>query len=122
MPGKFLLWFSCASCLIVLSASNAAAQGDTIKQEKKKLFPRIVERVTNAITISKKDSALSDTTLNTQSETPFKSFEGKVIRFITTQELGFEITFLDTSKRINYFGTRLLNSLHAGLRKKRTEK
>lgn len=58
------------------------------------------------------DSAALATALNTKSETPFKPFEGKIIRHIIVKGYGFEQTFTDTSKRLQYFGTKLLNNLH----------
>jgi hypothetical protein len=45
-------------------------------------------------------------------QTPFLPYQGKIIRHITFKEFGFEQPFSDTSKRINYFGTKLLNKLH----------
>ena len=50
--------------------------------------------------------------LTTKSETAFKPFEGKIIRHIIINQYKFEKTFTDTSNSINYFGTRILNSLH----------
>ncbi len=50
--------------------------------------------------------------LNTKSESPFKPYEGKIIRHIYLRGYGFEQTFTDTSKRLEYFGTHLLNHLH----------
>ena len=50
--------------------------------------------------------------LNTKSESPFKPYEGKIIRNIYIRGYGFEQTFTDTSKRLQYFGTNLLNHLH----------
>ncbi|MEP6465244.1 MAG: hypothetical protein ABJB05_03015 [Parafilimonas sp.] len=50
--------------------------------------------------------------LTTKSETAFKPYEGKIIRHIIINQYKFEKTFSDTSKSINYFGTRILNSLH----------
>src|SRR5580700_7570830 len=38
--------------------------------------------------------------------------EGKIIRRIYLRGYGFEQTFIDTSKRLEYFGTNLLNHLH----------
>ncbi len=44
---------------------------------------------------------------------PFKPSEGKIIRHIFIRGYGFEQTFCpDTSKRLEYFGTQLLNHLH----------
>jgi len=58
------------------------------------------------------DSMTNTAALNTKSESPFQPFEGKVIRHIYIRGYGFEQTFTDTSRRLQYFGTRLLNQLH----------
>src|SRR5580704_17209657 len=50
--------------------------------------------------------------LNTKSEKPFTPYEGKIIRHIFIRGYGFEQTFTDTARRLEYFGTRLLNHLH----------
>jgi hypothetical protein len=50
--------------------------------------------------------------LTTRSELAFKPYEGKIIRHIIINQYKFERTFADTANRINYFGTRILNSLH----------
>lgn len=39
-------------------------------------------------------------------------YEGKVIRHIIVKAYGFEQTFTDTSKRLQYFGTKILNQAH----------
>lgn len=66
----------------------------------------------NAITKGHVDSATLATTINTKSESPFLPYEGKVIRHIIIKGYGFEQTFTDTSKRLQYFGTKVLNQLH----------
>src|SRR5690606_38197302 len=48
---------------------------------------------------------------NGRSETSFQKYEGKIIRNISTRQLGFEQEVTDTSKII-VFGTRLMNRLH----------
>jgi hypothetical protein len=58
------------------------------------------------------DTALVVNGINTKSEIPFKPYEGKIIRHIRIKGYGFEQTFTDTSKRLQYFGTKLLNNLH----------
>jgi hypothetical protein len=50
--------------------------------------------------------------LTTKSEAAFKAYEGKIIRNIVVNRFTFEKSFTDTSKTINYFGTKVLNSLH----------
>ena len=69
----------------------------------------------NTITKGKPDSVIDINSLeplNTKSESPFRPYEGKVIRHIYIRGYGFEQTFPDTSRRLEYFGTQLLNSLH----------
>lgn len=69
----------------------------------------------NAITKGRPDSIVNINTnapLNTKSESPFKPFEGKIIRHIYIRGYGFEQTFTDTARRLQYFGTNLLNHLH----------
>lgn len=82
------------------------------RRKKNQFLHNIFKKIKSSITVSKPDSAIKATVLNTKSVIPFSEFEGKVIRNITTEELGFEKVFTDTSKRINYYGTRLLNALH----------
>jgi hypothetical protein len=69
----------------------------------------------NVITKGRPDSVVNINTLapiNTKSESPFKPYEGRIIRNIYLRGYGFEQTFTDTSKRLEYFGTNLLNHLH----------
>jgi len=66
----------------------------------------------NSITKGRPDSLTNTAVLNTKSESPFQPYEGKVIRHIFIRGYGFEQTFTDTSRRLQYFGTRLLNQLH----------
>ncbi|HTI90865.1 MAG TPA: hypothetical protein VL727_09760 [Puia sp.] len=66
----------------------------------------------NSITKGRPDSIAIAAALNTKSESPFKPYEGKVIRHIFIRGYGFEQTFTDTSRRLQYFGTKVLNQLH----------
>jgi len=69
----------------------------------------------NAIVKGKPDTAKDFNTLeplNTKSETPFHPYDGKIIRHIYIRGYGFEQTFPDTSRRLEYFGTQILNDLH----------
>lgn len=68
--------------------------------------------VQNAITHGHVDTEYLATAINTKSESPFQAYEGKVIRRIIIKGYGFEQTFSDTSKRLQYFGTKMLNKLH----------
>ncbi|MBS1948599.1 MAG: hypothetical protein JST47_12610 [Bacteroidetes bacterium] len=47
-----------------------------------------------------------------KSEQEFLPYQGKGIRYIFVRRFGFEKIFSDTSKKIEYFGTYLLNHLH----------
>lgn len=66
----------------------------------------------NSITHGRPDSLAIAAALNTKSESPFKPYEGKIIRHIFIRGYGFEQTFTDTSRRLQYFGTKVLNQLH----------
>ncbi len=75
----------------------------------------IYKLAVNAVTRGKKDSMPADV-LEHKSEDPFLPYDGKGIRRVTILRFGFEKTFEDTSKGINYFGTRILNHLHRNTR------
>ncbi len=47
-----------------------------------------------------------------KSEQQFLAYQGKGIRKIIIRKFGFEKMFADTSKKITYFGTNILNHLH----------
>ena len=66
----------------------------------------------NSITRGPVDSANMAVNLHTKSESVFKPFEGRVIRHIYIESYGFDQVFTDTSKRLEYFGTKVLNDMH----------
>lgn len=110
MKKKFFhIIFSCFCFLIFLQPVHG--QEGHLKK-KNHFFNNIFKKIKSSITVSQPDSTIKATILNTKSVIPFSEYEGKVIRNITTQELGFEKVFTDTSKPINYYGTRILNALH----------
>jgi len=47
-----------------------------------------------------------------KSSDQFMPYQGKGIRHIYVTKFGFDKLFTDTSKRLNYFGTNILNHLH----------
>ncbi len=97
----------------LLIYNTASSQDSTEEQSRSKIFfHNIFKQVKDAVTVAKKDSSASATVLNTKGETYFNSYHGKVIRHIITKELGFEKTFTDTSSKIKYFGSKVLNALH----------
>ncbi|HTN45436.1 MAG TPA: hypothetical protein VL098_03755 [Flavipsychrobacter sp.] len=84
--------------------------------ERYKFFHGIFEDAKNSIRKDQFDTTNNRVVLLTQSEESFKRYEGKIIRHIMVKRYDFERTFSDTSKRIQYFGTRILNSLHTNTR------
>jgi hypothetical protein len=69
----------------------------------------------NAITKGRPDSVTNINLMapiNTKAESPYKAYEGKIIRHIYIRGYGFEQTFTDTAKRLQYMGTKVLNKLH----------
>lgn len=51
-----------------------------------------------------------------KSEKALEPYEGKVIRTIYVESMGFEQVFTDSNSRIKYWGTRLLNQVHTDTR------
>ncbi|MGI8637562.1 MAG: hypothetical protein ACR2KZ_19365, partial [Segetibacter sp.] len=80
--------------------------------KKSRFFNNIFNKVKNSITVSPPDSSVKATVLNTKSVVPFIEHQGKLIRSIITQEMGFEKVFTDTSQMLTYYGTKILNALH----------
>src|SRR6185295_273251 len=73
----------------------------------------------DAMRLLKKSSSNNEgqeDTLATKSEQAFLPYEGKIIRYIIINQFGFEKTFSDTAKSIDYFGTKILNKLHRDTR------
>lgn len=50
--------------------------------------------------------------LNERIATYFMPYEGKIIRNIIYRQFDFNIDFSDTTRRIDYFGTKILSALH----------
>lgn len=113
-----LLYIICTGCFILLSFNASSQVRDTTKAapKRQRFLHNIFQQAKNAVTVSKKGSADTSTVINTKSEIPFRQYHGKIIRHIYTREFGFEKTFTDTTKRIAYFGTRILNALHTDTR------
>jgi hypothetical protein len=120
----FTLFSFCSFSQSIDSSSRVKQAGDTSDHPTKHAmdsgkhrFSRlqnnnIFQFFRNAITRGHPDSAAQAVALNLKSEKPFKPYEGKGIRHISVKAYGFEQTFTDTSKRLQYFGTKVLNKLH----------
>ncbi len=81
-----------------------------------RLINNVFNDALSSLRASPTDSSNNIRVLLEKSEERFKRFEGLVIRYIYIERFGFERTFVDTSNRITYFGTRLLNALHTDTR------
>ena len=91
-------------------ATAQVTNADTTKTRTK--AGNIFKFAMNSVSRSPADTAI----ISTKSENPFLPFKGKMIRHIIIKEFGFEQSFTDTTKRSNYFGTKLLNKLHRNSR------
>ena len=106
-----VLLMTCPFCALFAQQQDTA--GNKISRS---FINNIFQQVRHAVTVSKKDSINKSTVLNTKSESPFLPYQGSIIRHITTNELGFNKTLKDTSNRIRYAGTRIINKLHRNTR------
>jgi hypothetical protein len=109
---RILAVFACSCCYLysVAQVKDSSSRFHGLKNN------NIFQFFRNAITKGHPDSTAPipymSTALNTKSESPFKPYEGKIIRHIYFRGYGFEQTFTDTSKRLEYKGTQVLNHLH----------
>jgi hypothetical protein len=100
--------------IFLLPCSLYAQKNENDSTEKKN--SNILRLAIKAVTRSPSDSARESTILIAKSELQFLPYKGKIIRHIYIQTYGFERNFADTSKPIDYYGTRLLNRLHRDTR------
>lgn len=85
-------------------------------QSRSKFLNNIFQDAVNAIRRDPFDTLNESQILIEKSEERFKKYEGRFIRYIYVQRFGFERSFTDTSSRIVYIGTKILNSLHTDTR------
>lgn len=88
--------------------ASAKLTSDTVGQKAHVKRSNIFKFAMNAVTRSRADTAI----ISTKAEEPFLPYKGKIIRHITVREFGFDQSFTDTTKKSNYFGTKLLNRFH----------
>lgn len=103
--------YSLAFLLLVMPLVSQAQQND--KNDRKPIKDtKLSRKIIGSITTREKD-----TTVNQRSEQAFIRYEGKIIRKIIIQKIGFERSIYDTTKRkIVNDATRLANSLHTNTR------
>src|SRR3569833_4182956 len=102
-------WFIRILVMCCVLHFNATAQKPVNANKKPRTKAgNIFKFAMNAVSRSRADTGL----ISTKAETAFLPYKDKIIRHITVKQFGFEQTFTDTAKKINYFGTNLLNHLH----------
>ncbi len=99
--------------LISICASAQEKLEDTIHAPKKN---NIFHYAMRFLKRNSADTITAEGLLTAKSEDAFLPYEGKVISHIIINRYSFERSFIDTAKKINYFGTRILNSLHTDTR------
>ncbi len=110
---KYILKLLTVTCLLFICFNTSAQLKDTLNEAKRNNIFHY------ALRFLKRNSADTNTQqglLTTKSEEAFTPYNGKIIRHILINRYGFEKTFTDTAKVINYSGTRLLNKLHKNTR------
>lgn len=111
--GKNIVRFCIIFCLALLHCYSVYSQDSDANRnglpKKPKAFLQFIRK---AITRKSVDSTIQPGILISKNDVPFLSYEGKGIRHILIREFGFEKTFVDTAKEINYFGKDLVKRLH----------
>ncbi len=103
--------------LALLSSGNVYSQeSDSTENGLSKKHKAFLQFLLNSITRSGIDSSMQPGVLISKNEITFLPYEGKVIRHILVKEFGFEKTFTDTTKEINYFGKDFVKHLHRNTR------
>ncbi len=99
---KFFLLTLCFAIFI----DNASAQSDTTKT-------LLNNKLTQKAISSVKRKPKPEGVVTAKSEDPFLPFEGKIIRNIIINKVGFEKSIYDSSKNFRSAATQIANSLHA---------
>lgn len=87
--------------------SYAQQQSDTLK--KRSLLGKIFYGIKTSFGRDTTGRRESVTVMNTRS---LMRYDGKIIRSISTNQLGFEKSISDSANNFVYFGTRVLNAVH----------
>jgi len=111
MPTVKYLLYGISVPLLLMCMHGNAQQKDTSQQAGRKKNFNIFGFALNAFKRTP-DTVNQQVSINNKSESPYLPYKGKGIRRITIREYGFDQNFTDTSQKSNYFGTKILNSLH----------
>lgn len=101
------LFFSIAC----LSVSVATAQEKKDSVQKKSPTKKVFKQGLKLISTTPKDPVKND-----KSENPYQPYSGKIIRYITTQHVGFEKSIYDSTKRTKKIVADVSNFLHVNTR------
>ncbi|NOS91431.1 MAG: hypothetical protein HOP30_05885 [Cyclobacteriaceae bacterium] len=104
LPVTVLILFS-------LVDESAVAQSKDSVKEKRNSITRAYKQGMRLITTTP-----TDTILNAKNSDPFLPYEGKIIRFIYFQQIGFEKSIYDSTRRINSAISEFANDLHSPTR------
>jgi hypothetical protein len=103
--------------LVLLPACSIYAQErDSTGNNLAPKHKTFLQFVLKPITRSSVDSSLSPDVLISKNDAPFLRYKGKGIRRILVSEFGFDRTFADTAKEINFFGRNFIKHLHRNTR------
>ncbi|MGZ5134285.1 MAG: hypothetical protein ACXWCG_04015, partial [Flavitalea sp.] len=91
-------------------------EGDSARNASPSKNKNFLQFIGNAITRKSVDSTTPPDILISRNDTPFLSYEGKGIRHIIVREFGFDKTFADSAKNIDYFGKNFIKKLHRNTR------
>jgi hypothetical protein len=88
---------------------------DSVKISNRKFINNLFLQARSNI-IRNKDTGTVDIFINGKSEDPYLPYEGRIIRHIQIEALGFDRTFTDTATRYQTVANRIGNSLHTNTR------
>jgi hypothetical protein len=110
--GNNITCLGIAFCLALLPCCANSQAKDTIKTGLPKKNKNIFQYLMNTVKRSRSDSSMQADVLNSNNEALFLPYQGRGIRDILIKQFGFEKTFADTSKEIDYWGKKFVKSLH----------
>ena len=96
-------------CLICVFAFGSFAQKKTGVSNPKKKIKKTVQKLVKSISVQNE-------VLNEKSEESYAKYDGKIIRRIIIQHIGFEKSIIDTARTFRNFISREANKLHTNTR------
>jgi hypothetical protein len=111
-------WYICVLLVLILGIIvpiSTIAQTDDESSETRGFGEYVNDIFHQAINSVKRDTSSHvspEKILQIKSETPYMKYEGRIIRRIIVKQYGFEKKFIDTSGRVSFIGTKILNGLH----------